>query len=78
MSDPRGEPRPVEEPPPAGVPPAEPEEEDDPVAAIRRECRVQTGGGPCIKAYAKDMLTVTATYDCVDWCPVLGKRLVYA
>lgn len=40
----------------------------------REECRHQRGDEPCIKLYAADMATVTQTYECVEWCPLLQKR----
>lgn len=44
-------------------------------ATIAEECRRRRNGEPCIRTYAADMVTVTATYHCVEWCPVLQKRL---
>jgi hypothetical protein len=39
----------------------------------REQCKRQRGDEPCIKTYAADYKTVTSTYECVDWCPVLNK-----
>jgi hypothetical protein len=78
-SDPRPEPIPVSEPPPTEPPePVEKEEDDRAADVIRKQCRALYPGSPCIITYAADMKAVIATYDCVDWCPVLGKRLNYA
>jgi hypothetical protein len=42
---------------------------------IREQCAAQRGAEPCIRTYGKDGVTVTGTYDCVGWCPVLHKLL---
>jgi hypothetical protein len=42
---------------------------------VRALCKERNGPGPCIKLYASDMVTVTGTYECVDWCPVLQQRI---
>lgn len=44
-------------------------------ATIAEECKRRRGGEPCIRTYAANLVTVTVTYDCVEWCPVLQKRL---
>lgn len=40
---------------------------------VRDECKRRRGDEPCIKTYAADMVTVTETSDCVEWCPVLRR-----
>lgn len=42
---------------------------------VAEECRRRHGGEPCIRTRAADMVTVTVTYHCVEWCPVLQKRV---
>lgn len=44
-------------------------------ATVAEECRRRRRGEPCIRTYAEDMATVTAVYHCVEWCPVLQKRV---
>ena len=43
--------------------------------SVRQICKLRFGHRPCIKIYAADLVTVTATYDCPDWCPVLKRRI---
>jgi hypothetical protein len=43
--------------------------------SVRQICKFHHGGRPCIKIYGPDMVTVTATYDCKTWCPLL-KRVI--
>jgi hypothetical protein len=45
------------------------------MTTAREACKRQRGDEPCIKTYAADMVTVTGTYDCVEWCPMLQKKL---
>ena len=79
MSDPRGEPRPVEEPPlPLPVPEErEPDEDDgeydpDEAAKTRAECAAMFGGEPCIVVPGMEGVT---WHDCWVWCPLLRKAL---
>jgi hypothetical protein len=40
---------------------------------VREECKRRHGGEPCMKTYGADLVTVIATADCVDWCPILRR-----
>jgi hypothetical protein len=48
---------------------------EDRSVTVREQCRQRRNGEPCIKTYAADMVTVTATHECVGWCPTLQKLL---
>jgi len=38
------------------------------------ECKAKHPG-PCVRIMAADFKTVTETFDCVVWCPVLNRRI---
>lgn len=42
---------------------------------VREECKRRFGDKPCIPIYAADMVTEVDRFECVDWCPMLSKRL---
>lgn len=41
---------------------------------VRDECKRRSQGQPCIKLYGPDMVTVTETRDCGEWCPILRAK----
>jgi hypothetical protein len=77
MSDPRPpEPAPIGEPPPVIPPQPNDDEEEEPEAASTTlaDCRRRHPGTVCIAVWDKDG-NVEAIYDCVHWCPLLGRLI---
>jgi len=41
---------------------------------VRAECKRRFGNKPCIKSIDREG-RVTRTYECVEWCPALQRRI---